>query len=184
MWAQIVDWSKLRKLDLNKGAPRQLFLALTNRAPNLSNLKFGIWANSAAMTIRPSWQSADLNRSTWDLHPLDTGLPILSKFFASIVALQELNFETHDYGDFMKALPVMLEHQKYNLKRLDITCIAWLMKPWKPEQFVEVMRMASELELLKAQIQDDIVEDAWAGVRGGLDPWEKYNSAVKRSRLE
>jgi hypothetical protein len=172
---------KLRKLDLNKGAPRQLFVALTNRAPNLKYLKFGVM-NDAGQTIRPAWQSdADMSRPTRDLHPMDTGVPILSRFLASVTALQELNFETYDYGDFMKALPVMLECQRYNLKRLDITCGAWGMKAWKPEQIVEVLRMVPELEFLKAQMLDDIVDGKWMGVRRGLDPWGKYDSAVKTS---
>lgn len=45
LWVKCMDWSKLRKLDVDKGAPRYLFEALMGEVPQLKSLTFGAWPN-------------------------------------------------------------------------------------------------------------------------------------------
>lgn len=170
MWAQVMDWSKLCKLNLNKGSPRNLFAALQDQVPNLRYLKFGIW------NYNPGY-------SNWGLDPLDTGLPILSAFIASITALRELNFKTYAYEDFMATLPIMLEHQGRHMKKLKINCQAYGMNAWEVEQYLEVFEKAPDLEYLKAIIKQGILEGTWEGRTRALNPWEKFVSAVKNDKV-
>ncbi|KAF2468291.1 uncharacterized protein BDR25DRAFT_316403 [Lindgomyces ingoldianus] len=170
MWARVMDWSKLRKLDLNRGSPRHLFAALKDQLPNLKYLKFGIWGPNPG-------------NSTWDLQPLDTGLPILSAFIVSITALNELRFKSFAYEDFMAALSIILEHQGAHLKRLDISCRAYGMNAWKVEQYMEVLGKAPDLEYMKAKIKDGHLEGTWEDGGRALDPWDKFLSAVKNDKV-
>jgi len=171
MWVRCMDWSKLQRLELDRGAPRPLFLALTRRVPSLKYLKCGIWIDAIPA------------RSNWDLRPLDTGLLILSNFLDSVPELHGLEFKTFDYGPFMEALSTMLACQKYKLRRLDITCTTLSMEAWTPQQFTDVIAMAPALEYLKAYIKHDILEGVWEGEKRALNPQQKYECAVKRSTL-
>jgi hypothetical protein len=171
MWTQVMDWSCLRKLDLERGTPRDLLLALTGRVPNLQNLKCGIWA-------------AHAQHATWELHPLSTGLPVLSAFLASLTVLSELSFEAYAYNDFMAALPLMLQHHGSHLKRLDISCREYLMKPWVIEQYLDVLEKAPNLSYLKAHIEQGLLVGTWPGEEAtALSAREKFESAVKNDKV-
>jgi hypothetical protein len=111
MWAQVTSRDKLQRLDLGIGAPRHFFASLTGRAINLKSLKF--WINPAR---------ANLGSETWDLQPMDKGIPILAKVIASITALRELDFGAHDLDEFNDTLKVMLDNAKGSLRRLTLTC--------------------------------------------------------------
>ncbi|KAF2827321.1 hypothetical protein CC86DRAFT_291154 [Ophiobolus disseminans] len=164
MWAKATSWHQLRKLDLSRGSPRHFLASLTDRAPNLESLKFGL--------NRPHSRTADL-------HPLHIGLPSLVGFIASITALRELDFGAHKMEHFMAVLPLMLENSKGSLRKLIIHCRFHEENVWQAEQYVDVLTQAPGLEYLKAQIQEDTVEGSWVGSARFMHPREKYQTAVK-----
>jgi hypothetical protein len=159
-----MDWSSLSKLDLGSTSPRHLFAILTNRLPSLTYLKFGIEASSS-------------------LHPLDTGLSILSAFIASVPTLAESGFRAWTYEDFAAALPVILTHQGTRLRRLKIFCKAYNMNAWEVNQYVQVLEEAPRLEYMRAEIKEGVLEGTWEGQQRGLSARLKFETALKNDRV-
>lgn len=92
MWAKFMDWSKLTELDLYEAAPSELFLALTDRIPNLKRLKF-------AIKPRISYDLGSLPLEG-SLYPMEIGLPRVYDFLVSATALEYLYLEIEDFYDF------------------------------------------------------------------------------------
>jgi hypothetical protein len=150
MWAQITSWQQLQRLDLGMGSPRHLFVALTNRVPNLKYLAF--WIRSS-------------RNSTWDLHPLRFGLPALAAFLASINELHDVYFGAHGPQELDGALAVILDNTRGSLTRLVMNCPAQNMIAWKPPQYVAVLEQAPRLEYFKANVRADDVEGGRKGIK-------------------
>jgi hypothetical protein len=168
MWAKVTSWQKLQRLDLDMGAPRHFFASLTGRAVNLKALKF--WISPAR---------AYLGSETWDLQPMDKGLPILAKFISSITALRELDFGAHDITEFTDALDVMLDNARNSLRRLVLTCQCYNVTQWREEQFVKILDRTPGLGYLNVKAKGDTVEGEWKGKERYLGAWEKWESAKK-----
>jgi hypothetical protein len=166
MWAKVTSWQKLQRLDLDMGAPRHFLQSLTGRTVNLKALKF--WISPAR---------AYLGSETWDLQPMDKGLPILAKFISSITALRELEFGAHDITEFTDALDVMLDSARGSLRRLTLTCQCYNGTQWKEEQFVNILDRTPGLGYLNVKAKEDTVEGEWKGKERYLGPWEKWESA-------
>ncbi|KAF2107922.1 hypothetical protein BDV96DRAFT_505458 [Lophiotrema nucula] len=164
MWAKVMDWSNLRRLELYQGAPRHLLLALTNKVPNLEYLQCGI--NSTA---------------TW--HPLDTGLHILTDFIASITALQEITFRTTKYSDLMDTLTIVLQRHGKTLRRLDLSCPSFDSKQWLPNQYVQVLKQVPELETFRVELNNTTATGRWDGETKKLVRWQKYETLAWTKRL-
>jgi hypothetical protein len=165
MWAQAMDWTVLKRLDLGPNSPRHLFVALTGRAINLESLSLSI---SRART------------SKWSLRRLDTGLPILVAFLASIKSLQELNFTTLEVSEFTSALQGMLDVAGHSLRSLVVKCDN---QPLEPDTFVDFLRRAPDLEYLKAKLRSGVVEGRWVGVKRKRTAEDKWEDALQESHM-
>jgi hypothetical protein len=161
MWAQAMDWTALRTLHLGPNSPRYLFVGLTDRAVNLESL-------SLAISSRRS--------SKWSLGRLDTGLPLLVAFMASIKALRELNFAALEVSDFTATLQGMLDVVGHSLRTLVVKCEY---QPLKPDAFVEFLRCAPNLEYLKAKLRSGVVEGQWVGLERKRTAEEKWEDALQ-----
>ena len=85
-WLVAMDWSHLRRLDVLRGCPQHLFVALTDRVPQLKSITFGFW----------------YPRRSFELGFVD--LEIIRRFFDSIQGLEEIvveSFRMH-YFDSIK----------------------------------------------------------------------------------
>lgn len=167
MWAKVTSWHQVRKLDLGWGSPRYFFASLANHTPNLKSLRF--WINVP-------------RTSTWDLHPLDVGMPILVGFITLVPALRVVEFGAHVLKEFTIALSRVVENCKGSLRRLAVQCCEWGMTAWQPQNYVDLLAQSPGLGYLKAQIKEDIVEGVWVGVERYFDPWTKYVSINKDIR--
>ncbi|KAF2680375.1 hypothetical protein K458DRAFT_421605 [Lentithecium fluviatile CBS 122367] len=171
MWAYIMDWSHLRKLDLGRDSPRHLFSALTCRVPNLKSLKFGILSPMTS-------QNASTPHSL-SIHPWSSGFPVLSNFISFIIALHELSFHASSYCEFDISVATMLRHQANHLKRLEISCDDIDMKYWTVEKYVDLVAKTENLEYLGVRIKDGVLEGTWEGEERLWSSWEKFERANK-----
>lgn len=78
LWRQCQDFSKLRRLDLDYGAPRNLLRTLTGQVQQLESLSIGFW----------SLPRSDPVGRFWFFNPFD--IDITKNFIASIEGLQSL----------------------------------------------------------------------------------------------
>ena len=163
LWARVTSWDQLQRLDLDVGAPRWFFASLTDRAVNLKYLKF--------------WVAHGRNSES-DLHPLEIGLPIYTRFLSSIKALRELQFGALYTPDFEAVLSASLGNTGESLRRLTIQCNCFDLQ-WTEETYISIFDQAPRLEFLKASIQHNTVEGSWKGSESCLSPQEKYRTANK-----
>ncbi|KAF7446911.1 hypothetical protein A1F99_083580 [Pyrenophora tritici-repentis] len=177
LWARATSWERLERLDLYRGAPRHFFASLTNRSTNLKYLRFYI-------------NSPTSNR-TWDLHPLETGLLVLAKFFASTASLHTLDFGVQDLDVLARTLRVILQNLHGSLRNLTITSsgggnysgpIDFIpgMLAWDLEHYMEVLELAPGLEHLDARIGEDAVVGDWKGRECYADSGKKWKTAEKK----
>jgi hypothetical protein len=178
LWARATSWARLQRLDLSGGAPRHFFASLTNRAINLTYLKFFIGSPNG--------------NGTWGLYPLNTGLPVLADFTASTPSLHTLDFGMQCLDDVMPTLRVMLQNLQGSLRSLSISCmmedysgpIDYVpgVLAWEPEHHKEVLELAPGLEHLDARMGADSVVGDWKGEDRCADIGEKWKTARKKIR--
>jgi hypothetical protein len=101
LWSKCMDWSFLRKLDLDKGCPHHLLNALTGKVPQLKSLAFGF----------PHYLDPT---STWNCYDLN----ILGCFLASIDGLEQVEIRAWDDDKYGQIRPFLLEKHGKSLKSL------------------------------------------------------------------
>jgi hypothetical protein len=102
LWTKCMDWSFLRKLDLDKGCPHYLLEALTGKVPELKSLAFGF----------PHYRDS---ASTWNFDDLN----FLISFLGSIDGLEEVKINAWDDGAYGQIRPFLLEKHGKSLKHLN-----------------------------------------------------------------
>lgn len=135
MWANCMDWSCLRRLDLGHATPQYLLPAITGRVPQIKNLRFGFWLNGHGP------------KATWN-SPADLG--VLERFVESIDALESVTFYTWTDKECSQIRPALLAKHGRSLKKirheLDFR------DTWKPEHLEDLRDMAPHLEDLSVTI--------------------------------
>lgn len=162
MWVQCMDWSKLRRLDVEEGVPPHLFKALTGKVPQLKSLAFGTW---------PVYVPVD-----WEWHCLDSS--IIERFLGGILALEHINFEGHDFLEFTETLPIILKQQGSSLKKLSLRCHASNTITWWGEEYNELLSKAPNLLFFNADMLRQTVSGHWAESGLMLTPQDKFDSLV------
>lgn len=112
-WLAAMDWSKLRRLDLDRGAPGHLFYALTGRVPQLQALHFGFWSYS---NPGPMWDCRDLY--------------IIKQFLESIDGLEEIVVTNWNDTEFMQIRHGMLKKHGKTLRMLRTSYCAAEAQGW------------------------------------------------------
>lgn len=180
-WACATSWEQLQRLDLNKGAPRYFLASLTNRAINLKYLRFYI-------------NSPTPNQS-WDIYPLDSGLPVIGQFVACTTSLHTLDLGAQDLDALTRALQVILQNLHGSLRNLAISCSGGpnysgptdstsVMLDWEPEHYMELLQMAPGLEHLDARIGEDTVLGNWKDEDCYADAGKKWKMTEKTMKCK
>lgn len=104
-WLHAMDWSHLQRLNLGHGSPPHLFVALTDKVPQLKALEFGIWDYSPEVTSE-----------NWDCHDL----AIVTRFFDSIDGLEEVVVKNFKGEKFNQIRSTLLEKQGRTLRKLHV----------------------------------------------------------------
>jgi hypothetical protein len=159
MWIKCMDWSKMRKLDLGKGAPEHLFKTLAGEVPHLESLTFGIWPYYG------------LDQSSWDCRDMT----IIARFAESIISLKELSVEVFDYNDFVGVMTIVARSLGHSLLRLHVYCVGWNSVKWTEEQFVNLLADFPNLIDLDMELRWQNVKGCWRAL-GAVTAQGKYES--------
>jgi hypothetical protein len=101
MWSSCMNWHTLRSLDLQRGGPRYLFAALTNKIPQLKRLAFGFWPMHG---YGPTWDCPDLD--------------VIRRFLESIDGLEYVATCCLDDSIYRQIRPALLEKHGASLREL------------------------------------------------------------------
>jgi hypothetical protein len=141
-WIHAMDWSHLQRLDLDRGSPPHLFVALTGQVPQLKALKFGMW------DFPPSIGSA-----IWDCYDLT----IAARFFDSIDGLEEVVAKNFSGEEFNQIRSALLEKHGRTLRKLHVNYRYALAKGWgwtDVRTFVEQCPRVRDLSLDIAMVKE------------------------------
>ncbi|OAL43394.1 hypothetical protein IQ07DRAFT_650232 [Pyrenochaeta sp. DS3sAY3a] len=136
MWANCMDWSCLRRLDLGHATPQYLLPAITGRVPQITNLRFGFWPNPYGP------------KSIWS-SPEDLG--VVERFVESVDALESVTFFTWTDKECSQIRPALLAKHGRSLKKLRHELD--FRDAWKPEHLEDLRDMAPGLEDLSVTIE-------------------------------
>ncbi|PVH93330.1 hypothetical protein DM02DRAFT_733178, partial [Periconia macrospinosa] len=131
-WIKAMDWTKLRRLDLGRGAPEHLLVALTGQVPRLKSLKFGFWV------FGQTWGIRDLNK--------------FEAFSNSVEGLEELDAQNFDAEDWKKASNRLLSKHGHSLKSLHVDCCAAVAPGYKERDARTLVELCPNLENLRVQV--------------------------------
>lgn len=166
MWAQTMDWSKLRKLDVWPNMPIYLIKAITGRVPNLEYFACGYMRDAT---------------QCWSLRFSE--MSILSRFSASITALRELRvWADANNGDIFAVVDAVVEEQGDNLKKLCMGCRKHFSTKLEPEACLDLLQRMPKIEKFIAYMGGERVEGEWEGEGEALNSRQKYESVVRREQ--
>lgn len=100
-WAEAMDWTKLRRLDLDGGSPEHLVAALTGRVPQLRVLNFGLRESP----------------HTWEYPNAE----VLRAFCGSIEGLEEVDIRNQSAAPFEEVKDSFLLKHGHSLKRFRLS---------------------------------------------------------------
>ncbi|KAF2733507.1 hypothetical protein EJ04DRAFT_565041 [Polyplosphaeria fusca] len=131
-----MDWSCLRRLDLNHGAPKHLFSVLTGKVPKLRALHFGFWPNHSPDR---TWECLDVS--------------VIVKLLESIHGLQQLEATNMNMAEFQNILndPVFAKLGR-TLKMLRVSFTAAAAKGWTLDDVQSMTESCPGLQVLGLKI--------------------------------
>lgn len=131
-WIRAMDWTKLRRLDLDRGAPEHFLEALTGKVPRLKSLKFGFWFGGQ------TWE-------LWDRNKFEASSD-------SVEGLEELMVKNYNAWDWKKVSNQLFLKHGHSLKSLHVDCRAVVSPSYKEPDARILMELCPNLEDLRVQV--------------------------------
>lgn len=142
-WLRVMDWSRLRSLDLGRHPPGRLLRALTGNVPQLQKLAMGFWEDD----FSGNWKSDH-----------DT----VRAFVNSVHSLEVLLWRNHSDLKFWPAIrPSLLSKHGRSLRSLTVTWEGLLQPAWELDQLEDLLARAPDLEELSTLL--DVPKDRTSG---------------------
>ena len=160
MWARVMDWTHMRRLDFHSNGPSLFFKIFTNRLPNLKYLRWGTSHEGDISGYRGSSTCA-------------------SAFMAFVIALDEVAFDARDFNDFVRGILEILNAEGPNLKILSLTCQHRNEVGFTITQYRDLLERAPRLENLKIPGCGAFIKGVREGKNSELSPAEKWNTLQK-----
>jgi hypothetical protein len=134
-WLACMDWSQLRKLDLERGMPPHLLSILTGHVTQLKSLRFGVWPDPH--NASPTWNSTDFS--------------ITERFLQSINGLEHIATWSWDDVVISQLRPTLLDKHGHSLRHLE-SSLDWR-DAWPAGELTRLLEQAPKLRTLSVYIK-------------------------------